>query len=110
MRRTNAGDFGRAPGQTEHSSRHPARPAANSDNIGHTFNPGCFRCHDGAHKSSDGQVIPTACTTCHIIMSQGTHQDSRLISPEGLEFKHPVDIGDTWKQMPCTTCHNGTLP
>jgi hypothetical protein len=83
---------------------------AHQDNIGHTVNQGCFRCHDGAHKSTDGHVISNNCTTCHIIMSQGTHQESRLISPEGLEFKHPVDIGEMWKQTPCTTCHTGTLP
>jgi hypothetical protein len=83
---------------------------AHQDNIGHTVNQGCFRCHDGAHKSADGHVISNNCTTCHIIMSQGTRQESRLISPEGLEFKHPVDIGDMWKQTPCTTCHTGTLP
>jgi len=83
---------------------------AHQDNIGHTVNQGCFRCHDGIHKSTDGKVISNACTTCHIIMSQGTRQESRLISPEGLEFKHPVDIGDMWKQTPCTTCHTGTLP
>lgn len=80
------------------------------DNIGHELFPGCFRCHDGQHKSEDGRVIPDDCTTCHIIMAQGSGTRSRTISPAGLPFKHPVDIGEMWKQVPCTTCHNGTLP
>ena len=80
------------------------------DNIGHTVNPGCFRCHDGNHRSADGKVISTGCTTCHTILSQGPREASRMIGPEGLEFRHPEDIGDMWKQTPCTTCHTGALP
>ena len=29
------------------------------NNLGHMDFPGCFRCHDGNHKSSDGRVFPT---------------------------------------------------
>jgi hypothetical protein len=36
-------------------------------NIGHTYAPGCFRCHDGAHASSDGRTIPQDCEACHLI-------------------------------------------
>ncbi len=35
------------------------------DNIGHQRSPGCFRCHDGKHVSSDGKVIQQTCGTCH---------------------------------------------
>ena len=80
------------------------------DNIGHEIFPGCFRCHDGQHKSADGRMIPNDCSTCHIIMAQGSGAQSHLLSPQGLEFKHPVDIGGMWKEAPCTTCHTGTLP
>jgi hypothetical protein len=34
-------------------------------NLGHMDFPGCFRCHDGDHLSTDGRAIPNACTTCH---------------------------------------------
>ncbi len=37
------------------------------NNIGHVDGPGCFRCHDGEHKSPDGQVIPQDCDLCHEI-------------------------------------------
>jgi hypothetical protein len=80
------------------------------NNIGHTLFPGCYRCHDGKHKSADGRVITHACTACHIIIAQGTSEESRMIGPEGLEFQHPVDIGQMWKQVPCTMCHTGGTP
>jgi hypothetical protein len=35
------------------------------NNIGHTDSPGCFRCHDDAHKTKAGAVISQACDTCH---------------------------------------------
>jgi len=35
------------------------------NNLGHMDFPGCFRCHDGAHATSDGKTIPQDCNTCH---------------------------------------------
>ena len=34
-------------------------------NLGHTDAPGCFRCHDDQHKTSDGRVIKQDCDLCH---------------------------------------------
>ncbi|MGD0962496.1 MAG: NapC/NirT family cytochrome c [Candidatus Acidiferrales bacterium] len=39
------------------------------NNLGHTDSLGCFRCHDGSHKSSDGRVIPNDCDTCHQLLA-----------------------------------------
>jgi nitrate/TMAO reductase-like tetraheme cytochrome c subunit len=37
-------------------------------NIGHVDSPGCFRCHDDSHKTSDGQrVLSQDCELCHTI-------------------------------------------
>ncbi len=77
------------------------------DNIGHMIFPGCFRCHDGEHRSSDGRVVSHACAVCHIIIGQGIGPESETISPQGLEFRHPVDIGGAWTEMACTECHSG---
>jgi hypothetical protein len=38
-----------------------------ANNIGHIDSPGCFRCHDDDHKSSDGKKIGQDCDTCHAI-------------------------------------------
>jgi hypothetical protein len=35
------------------------------DNLGHTDFPGCFRCHDEAHVTSDKKTITQDCTVCH---------------------------------------------
>jgi nitrate/TMAO reductase-like tetraheme cytochrome c subunit len=35
------------------------------NNLGHTDFPGCFRCHDGSHNTSDGKTITQDCTSCH---------------------------------------------
>jgi len=37
------------------------------DNVGHIDFPGCFRCHDDEHKTSDGRAIGQDCETCHKI-------------------------------------------
>lgn len=80
-----------------------------ANNIGHKDFPGCFRCHDGSHASPSGETIPHDCNTCHTIIAQGSGQKLASITPAGLEFEHPVDIGGAWKQMQCTVCHNGAL-
>lgn len=77
------------------------------NNLGHVIFPGCYRCHDGKHKSADGRTITHSCTACHIIISQGGGEGPRTISPEGLEFQHPVDIGDMWRSVSCSMCHTG---
>jgi hypothetical protein len=78
------------------------------DNIGHFLSPGCYRCHDSRHVSEDGTAISSDCVNCHIILSQGSAPDSSVIDPNGMEFKHPVDIGEAWKEMACSECHTGT--
>jgi nitrate/TMAO reductase-like tetraheme cytochrome c subunit len=39
------------------------------NNLGHNDFPGCFRCHDGSHTTSDGQTISNDCTSCHILLA-----------------------------------------
>ncbi len=39
------------------------------NNLGHADFPGCFRCHDGNHKSSDGKEITQDCNTCHSLLA-----------------------------------------
>jgi hypothetical protein len=35
------------------------------NHIGHVDSPGCFRCHDDSHKTTDGKVISQDCELCH---------------------------------------------
>jgi NapC/NirT cytochrome c family, N-terminal region len=39
------------------------------NNIGHQFYPGCFRCHDGDHRSGDGREIRQDCDICHSLLA-----------------------------------------
>jgi len=77
------------------------------DNIGHMEWPGCFRCHDGEHVSTDGRksIAANDCNSCHTILAQGSGSELDQLSPGGQTFKHPggdIDGG-------CNDCHTGGL-
>ncbi len=48
------------------------------DNIGHTDSPGCFRCHDDAHRTAAGETISQDCTICHSILAWEEHEPAIL--------------------------------
>lgn len=79
------------------------------DNIGHKDWSGCFRCHDGDHKTADKkqEIKANDCNACHIIVAQGQGAELLKLSAEGQPFAHPGgDVGD----MKCHDCHTGGLP
>jgi hypothetical protein len=76
------------------------------DNIGHMYYPGCFRCHDGKHVSGDGKILSRDCNVCHTILAQQFEKEGLRMSLTGVDYKHPVDIGNAWKEMNCSDCHN----
>ncbi len=73
------------------------------DNIGHFMFPGCFRCHDGKHKSADGRVISKDCNLCHLVIAQ--KQENIPPGTRVSSFIHPVDIGDELVKTNCNECH-----
>jgi nitrate/TMAO reductase-like tetraheme cytochrome c subunit len=76
------------------------------DNIGHMIWPGCFRCHDGKHKSEDGRIVKANdCNACHTILAQGSGAELLQLAPGGQPFKHPGGDYD----LTCYDCHNGGL-
>lgn len=75
------------------------------NNIGHFYFSGCFRCHDGNHVSPEGKVIRKDCNICHTILGQQENAIN-IASVPGLEFKHPVDLGDL-TAVTCSDCHSG---
>jgi hypothetical protein len=77
-----------------------------NDNIGHMYYKGCFRCHDDKHVSDDGKVLSRNCNVCHTILAQQFERDTLRLSLGGVEYHHPVDIGDAWKETNCSDCHN----
>ena len=80
---------------------------AHSNHVGHFLAPGCFRCHDGHLVSDTGQVLARDCNACHLIVAQGPTSEINALDTDlsGLEFHHPADVGDLWKQLNCSDCH-----
>ncbi len=79
------------------------------DNQGHMEWAGCFRCHDGNHKSADGKqsIKASDCNTCHTILAQGRGADLEKMTVGGQKFAHP---GDELDENPsCNDCHTGGL-
>lgn len=78
------------------------------DNIGHKIWPGCFRCHDGNHKTDDGKKTIAAdnCNLCHIILAQGSGDQLKQLKADGYDFFH---IDSTYLDFSCTSCHTGAL-
>jgi hypothetical protein len=80
-------------------------------NLGHFESPGCFRCHNTAMVGEKDQPITTDCRACHNILSQGSGERTQFATNgDGLDFVHPVDIDDAWKETGCFECHSGVQP
>lgn len=73
------------------------------NHIGHFYTPGCFRCHDGKHKSPEGKIISKDCNVCHTVLGQT--QENIPKGTKVTEFVHPVDIGDELHKTNCSECH-----
>lgn len=73
------------------------------NNVGHLYFPGCFRCHDGKHKSAAGKVISKECNLCHTMISQT--QENIPAGAKVTSFVHPVDIGNEIMTTNCSECH-----
>jgi NapC/NirT cytochrome c family protein len=78
------------------------------DNRGHRFSAGCFRCHDGKHRSDDGAVLSRDCGLCHLLIERageaGPGRPDRAVF-EVMKYPHPANIGDAWKEAQCHDCH-----
>jgi hypothetical protein len=80
-------------------------------NQGHLFSPGCFRCHDGKHRSDDGTVLSRDCSLCHLLIERAGEGDAGRADSavfKVMKYPHPVDIGGSWKEMLCHECHGAS--
>ena len=77
------------------------------DHLSHKNWAGCFRCHDGRHKTADesASIKASDCTTCHTIVAQGsTPEEMKNLSADGHAFLH---IDFEYEDFDCADCHNG---
>jgi nitrate/TMAO reductase-like tetraheme cytochrome c subunit len=80
------------------------------DHKSHLNSDGCFRCHDGLHKSRDGKTIPHDCNACHLFLAQGSPGAVERARLQAQPFQHPVELsGIDLSTMKCSACHNGTI-
>lgn len=79
------------------------------NHIGHKEWNGCFRCHDGNHKSADGKKTITAnnCNLCHTILAQGAGAELDKLNPKGHTFMHIDAVNE---EFSCNNCHTGAFP
>jgi hypothetical protein len=75
------------------------------DNAGHMYSLCCFRCHDGKHVSNDGRVLSKDCTICHLLITHKIDWSKKQALLSLAPYPHPVDIGDSYKEMNCSDCH-----
>lgn len=82
-----------------------------ANNQSHLFAPGCFRCHDGKHRSEDGTVLSRDCSLCHLLIErdpgQGIAGKEQAVF-RVMQYPHPVDIGDDWRETLCHECHGSS--
>ena len=79
------------------------------NNIGHKEWAGCFRCHDGNHKTADGarKIAASDCNSCHVILAQGSGEQLEKLNPKGHSFFHIDAINEDFS---CNNCHTGAFP
>ena len=54
------------------------------NHLGHEDFLGCFRCHDGNHKSEDGRVISAECDACHAVLAMD-EKNPKVLADLGLK-------------------------
>jgi len=81
-------------------------------NIGHRHWPGCFRCHDGQHVSSEGKVLGNDCSkTCHTQPQRGPQTALGVVDPAATPNWHPFEMPNKSVEIPgherllCSNCH-----
>jgi nitrate/TMAO reductase-like tetraheme cytochrome c subunit len=78
------------------------------NNIGHKEWAGCFRCHDGTHKSQDARAISASdCNSCHTILAQGSGEQLQQLNAKGHSFFHIDAVNEDFS---CNNCHTGAFP
>ena len=79
------------------------------DNASHKNWAGCFRCHDGLHKTADRKRTLKAsdCNSCHVILAQGAGEDLEKLNPKGHNFFH---LDAEYSDFSCHNCHTGSFP
>ena len=79
------------------------------DNISHKDWAGCFRCHDGLHKTSDGKrsIRPATATPATPFLRKAAAQQLENLNAKGHSFFHIDALNEDFS---CNNCHTGAFP
>ena len=88
-----------------------------SNNVGHYYFPGCFRCHDGKHMDSNQQAIRLECNLCHTIPEVAGPSDfvaaveiPRGPEPESHKNANWIAMHNQVFDQTCSNCHTTSNP
>jgi hypothetical protein len=62
------------------------------NNLGHTDFPGCFRCHDDNHASTDGAKVSQDCGSCHALLATD-EPNPKVLADMGVTATTPAASG-----------------
>ena len=75
---------------------------------GTSCRPDASAANDGNHASSDNKTVTKQCDVCHTVIAEVMSGAPVCGSAAGIQFKHPVDIGDV-TQVNCSDCRSGGI-
>lgn len=75
------------------------------NHIGHRNWPGCFRCHDGFHRTSSGKTLTSACSVCHTAPQRGRLLPLGAAPMVSSEPWHPFPLNGKHGRILCNLCH-----
>lgn len=79
-----------------------------SDHLGHLVSPGCFRCHDGEHRASNGSVLSQDCNLCHQILDPSSAEPRPVLTLS--DYNHPFPLRGAHEDVACVSCHSSPPP
>jgi hypothetical protein len=75
------------------------------NHIGHRNWPGCFRCHDGFHRTASGETLVNSCSVCHTAPQRGPLLPLGATALAGKEPWHPLPLNGIHGRILCNLCH-----
>ncbi len=91
--------------------------ATHPDNAQHQESPGCFRCHDGKHLTSQGEAVRLECNLCHSVPVVSASDEfvtnieiSRGVEPESHKNSNWIALHREYFDETCQSCHSTEDP
>jgi mono/diheme cytochrome c family protein len=91
--------------------------ATHPDNAQHRDSPGCFRCHDGKHLTTQGEAVRLECNLCHSVPVVSSSSEfvtnieiSRGVEPDSHKNSNWIAMHREFFDETCQSCHTTEDP